>query len=206
MTSKIYREHKTEFRREKFQIENLNCDPVGFWNIAPVWPGRKAATLTGLALSELIRAAYYRSSVKAHMVLWMPAIELHMTPFNPVEMCDPWTPMATLISGSDPIHIGYVYCHTESRVDWNTKLILDEKGKRGASSSFATKFLLRSLGREDSPLVDPFAHESATVPVWARRFGIPYIGYTGSKKVFKAISETLVQTELPFKQSEFQWK
>lgn len=194
-----------EFRKERFKVESLSCDPVGLWNIAPVWPGRMAATLTAPELSDLVKAAYYRSSVKSHMVLWMPALELHQTPFSPSEMCDPWAPMATLISGSDPLHIGYVYCHTESRVDWNTRLILDEKGKRGASSSAAIKFILKSLGRTDSPLVDPFAHESAVVPIWARRFGIKYIGYTASKKIYKAVVKELSQAELPFKQSEFTW-
>ena len=192
-----YKEKKTELYRSRFSMEKLAEKHVSIWNIAPVWPGRAKAKLTEGGLEDLMSDTYNRSADRAHLILWMPASELHQTPFDPLDMCGPWLPMATVLSGSDPLHIGYVYARSRSKVNWDTKLILDERGKRGPSSSKTVKFLLERLGDIVGPVVDPFAHRSAVLPIWARRKGFRYVGYTPSKKTYATMVKALAQEELP---------
>ena len=194
---KVFKDKKTELHRARFSMDNLEAEHVSIWNLAPVWPGRAKAKLTPDDLTELLNEAYGRSADRAHLVLWMPASELHQTEFDPLGDCGPWLPMATVLSGSHPLHIGFVYSRSRSKVDWDTKLILDQKGARGPSSSKTMKFLLERLGDVVGPIVDPFAHKSAVLPIWARRMGYRYVGYTASKKAYGDIVKALAQVELP---------
>lgn len=208
--SEIYEDEAAKVYRKKFDIENMDVDDVALWNLAPVWPGKEKAELNEWDLNMLIRAIYNRSSEYGHMVLWMPAAALHNSLFDPVSMCGPWTPASTVISGSYPIHIGYVYSRAHAGYSagdksdryWGTKLILDEKGKRGSSSSLAMKFLLQRLRIGKGLIVEPFAHRSATLALWSRRLGHEYVGYTGSKKAYAEITKELAQAELPGIQME----
>jgi len=192
-----YKDRKTRLYRKSFSIEKLKVDNVSIWNLAPVWPGRTKAKLTDDQLVTLLDDAYSRSADRAHLVLWMPASELHQSLFDPVNMSGPWVLAGTVFSGSDPMHIGFVYARSRSRVDWDTKLILDVKGRRGPSSSKTMKFLLERLGDIAGPIVDPFAHKSAVLPIWARRMGFRYVGYTASRKAYGDIVKALAQVELP---------
>lgn len=177
---------------------------VRLWNMAPIWPGRPRAKLTAKRLNEQITEAYNLTSPTGFMVLWMPAVELHRTPFDPIEMAYHWTAMSTVLSGMRPLHIGYVYCKGfDITADWGSKLILDNTG-RGPSSSLTMKWLLEKLftigntGVMSSGLVvDPYAHRSVQLAKWCRRFNIQYRGYIRSKKGFEAAQEALAQIELP---------
>jgi hypothetical protein len=188
----------TEIRKSRFKFEKDDPKEVGLWNFAPIWPGRDKARLDEIQLARLIQEAYYRTTTGGHLILWMPATELHRTPFDPVEMCLAWSRRATIISGSDPIHIGYVYSKGgPSRARWTTKLILDERGKRGPNSSHAVKFVLETLLPDGGFVVDPYAHKSGILPIWCRRLGISYRGHAASKASYQAISKGLAQVELP---------
>lgn len=193
----MYREKKVELHRAKFSVGKLKVFSVSLWNIAPVWPGRPKAKLTEQGLCDLVREAYARSSNNAHMILWMPASELHRSEFDPISMCDPWISQSTIFSGGNPLHIGFVYARSQSKVDWDTKLILDAKGRRGPSSPKTMRFALDKLGDIKGPVVDPFAHRSAVLPIWTRRKGIRYVGFTSSKKSYNSIVKALAQVELP---------
>ncbi len=201
----IYEDEAAKVYRKKFDIEDTDVSDVALWNLSPVWPGKEKADLNEWDLHVLIRAIHRRSSEYGHMVLWMPAASLHNSPFDPVSMCGPWTPVSTVISGSYPIHVGYVYSRAyagysaSDKTDryWGTKLLLDEKGSRGASSSLAMKFLLKRLRIGSGLIVEPFAHRSATLALWARRLGHEYVGYTASKKAYGEIAKRLAQAELP---------
>lgn len=192
-----YKEKGTKLYRARFSMDRLSEKQISIWNVAPIWPGRSKTQMSERQLAALMEEAYNRSSDKAHLILWMPASELHQTPFDPLDMCGPWLPMATLLSGSDPLHIGYLYARSRSKVDWDTRLILDERGKRGPNSSKTVKFLLECLGDIDGAIIDPFAHRSAVLPIWARRMGIRYVGYTASKKGYQMMVKALAQVELP---------
>jgi len=192
-----YKDRKTELYRSRFSMEKLSEKQVSFWNIAPVWPGRDKAKMTEKELADLLGNAYNRSADRAHLVLWMPASELHISLFDPMGDSGPWLLQATVFSGSHPLHIGFVYSRSRSKVDWETKLILDAKGRRGPSSPLAMKFLLERLGDTVGPIVDPFAHKSSVLPIWARRFSMRYVGYTASKKAYGQMVRALAQVELP---------
>lgn len=193
----MYNERNTKLYRKRFSIESCDAEHVSIWNIAPVWPGRSKAKLSAKQLADLMDGAFSRSADHGHLVLWMPASELHQTPFDPLDMCGPWIPSATILSGSAPLHIGFVYSRSRSKASWETKLILDERGKRGPSSSLTVKFMLENLGDVVGPIVDPFAHSSAILPKYARIQGFRYVGYTASKKAYREIANKLAQVELP---------
>ncbi len=195
--TKPYNNRQTKLYRARFSFDKLDIPPASLWNLAPIWPGRDRAKVTEDQLEALMSGAYSRSADRGYLVLWMPAIELHQTIFDPLDQCGPWCPMATILSGSNPLHIGYVYARSRSKVNWETKLIPDERGKRGPSSSKTVKFLLESLGNIPGPIVDPFAHKSAVLPIWARRKGLHYVGYTASKKSYQDMIKALAQVELP---------
>ena len=196
-----YKSKKVELYKSRFSVkeahEKLDGKTVSLWNIAPVWPGRSKSKVGDSQLAKLVRGVYDLSDETAHMVLWMPSSELHKSMFDPMGMCGPWILHATLFSGSDPLHIGFVYARSRSRVDWGTKLILDERGKRGPSSTKAVKFMLDTLVDNGGLVADPFAHRSAALPVWTRRKGLRYVGFTSSKKSYAAIVWALAQEELP---------
>lgn len=195
----MYKDKKTKLYRKRFSMERLKTKKVSLWNIAPDWPGistSKSKVDAGY-LAILMKESFLRSADHAHLILWMPASELHRTPFDPVTECGDWTPIATIISGSDPIHIGYVYVNSQSWIDWTTQFIHDARGKRGCSSSKTVKFVIEEFGDDRGPIVDVFAHSSALLPVWARRAGHRYIGYTSSKKAYIKIASSLAQVELP---------
>jgi len=192
-----YNDRKTKLYRANFSMEKLKAEHVSFWNVAPVWPGRGKAKLTEKDLSALLDEAYSRSADHAHMVLWMPASELHISLFDPMGDAGPWLLQATVLSGSHPLHIGFVYSRSRPKVDWDTKFILDTNGRRGPSSALTMKFLLSRLGDTVGTIVDPFAHKSAALPIWARRFGIRYVGYQASKRSYASMVKTLAQVELP---------
>ncbi len=189
---------KVKIHKLKFRFDKHDPRSVSLWNFAPIWPGRDKARLSEIQLARLIEEAYYRTANGGHLLLWMPASELHRTPFDPVDMCLAWSPRATIISGSDPVHIGYLYSKGgPSRARWTTKLILDERGNRGPSSSKAVKFVLETLLPNEGSVVDPYAHKSGTLAIWCRRMGISYQGYTASKAGYQEISKRLAQVELP---------
>lgn len=169
-------------------------DPVDLWVLAPPWPhSEKSVSMT---LSYLLRCSEI-SNRDAHLVLWMPADELYRTELNPLEIRG-WRCGGVVVSGSDPLHVGYCYSKGTSLVTWNTKLILDERGKRGTSSSKAMKFVLDKLtSGPDNVVADPFTHESAVLPIWCRRLGHRYSGRTRSRITHKKVTKALAQVELP---------
>ena len=195
---RIHKEHKTKLYRTKALFKNLRMAEAGLWNIAPPWPGTAKAKLDEAGLTKLMCAAYQHSAERAHLVLWMPASSLHQSAFDPLAHNGPWTSVATIISGSNPVHIGYVYARSRTASQyWGSKLILDSGGSRGSSSSVAMKFLLTQLGIEHTFVVEPFAHRSAALAIWSRRLNYDYIGYTRSKKTYRDIVKALAQQEIP---------
>jgi len=127
----------------------------------------------------------------------MPADELYRTALDPLKIRG-WRCGGVVVSGSDPLHVGYCYSKGTSLVTWNTKLILDERGKRGTSSSKTMKFILDKLtSGPDNVIADPFTHESATLPIWCRRLGRRYTGRVRSKIVCRKVMKALAQVELP---------
>lgn len=185
---------RTEARDEDPDLD----DKVSLWNLAPPsWPGARGSKMNDRDLEALMAETFRHSAERAHLVLWMPAKELHRTPFDPLTMSGLWSSIGTILSGSDPMHIGFVYANSHSWVKWTTKLILDGKGKRGPNSTKAVKFVIDELGDLSGPIVDLFAHRSAVLPSWSRRLRHRYIGYTRSKKSFSSIVTALAQVELP---------
>ncbi len=172
---------------------------IQLWNFAPIWPGRAKARLDPEKLERQLQRAYEVTKPQGLLILWMPATELHRTPFDPLDNCGHWTAMSTIISGSKPIHIGYVYSKGHNQTaNWGCKLILDTEGHRGPSSSLAMKWLLDTFMDSKSGFVaDPYAHKSATLAQWCRRLNIPYWGYIRGKKNFEAAQKILAQVELP---------
>jgi len=201
--AKIYHEKKTKLYRGRFKVENLTTANVALWNVAPIWPGTDRAKLRASDLQRLMELSYSWSMNGSHFVLWMPSNVLHESHFDPIGMCAPWSPVSTIISGSDPVHIGYVYLRSgclrapaPGRY-WGSKMILAPRGERGSSSSVAMRFLLDRLPVKDGFIVEPFAHRSAALPIWSRRLGYEYIGYAGSKKRYGHMVKALAQVELP---------
>lgn len=194
-------EKNTDLRMGRLDPSSLKKH-VKLWNVAPRWPGSAKAPCEPMELAELVREMYVASGPDTHLVLWMPAERLHNTLFEPADMAGNWRCDGTVISGSDPIHIGYAYSHTRSKVDWGSKLILDERKKRGPSSTKAVKFILDKLTQPGDLVADAFAHASAVLPIWSRRSGLRYIGYTTSKAKHKTICKALAQIELPGIQME----
>ena len=195
---RVHKSHKTKLYRTNALFKNLKMAEAGLWNIAPAWPGTAKAKMNEADLTRLMCAAYERSAEHAHLVLWMPASMLHRSTFDPLSGNGPWTPVTTIISGSNPVHIGYVYSRSRSASQyWRSKLMLDHRGCRGSSSSTAMKFLLTEFGIEHTFVVEPFAHRSAALAIWSRRLGYDYIGYTRSKKTYREIVKALAQQEIP---------
>lgn len=198
-----YNKKNVKLYRTKSPMEKFIGKDIRLWNFAPPWPKSYRSNIDPDELSDMVSLAYSVSNPNAHMVLWMPARELYRTHFDPVSMCKPWKPKATIFSGSSTMSVGYVYSHTYPRVDWYYKHIIDEYRKCGPSSPRAVRFILEHLGEIKECVVgDPFAHESATLPTWTRRFGMKYIGCTPSKKSYKSIKSILSQIELPGTQLE----
>jgi len=172
---------------------------IRLWHLAPIWPGRSKARISAKELERQLKRAYEATAPQGLLVLWMPATELHRTPFDPLDMVGRWTAMSSIISGSNPVHIGYVYSKGRNLIaDWGCKLILDTQGRQGSSSSLTMKWLLETLmdGHEGA-VADPYAHKSATLAQWCRRLNIPYLGNIRGSRSFEAAQRVLAQVELP---------
>lgn len=185
--------------RGTLELDKILHTDVKLWHLAPIWPGREKARINAGELERLIKGVYELTRPQGLMVLWMPAAELHRTPFDPLDMVGNWTAMSTIISGSKPIRIGYVYSKEHNRTaDWGCKLILDTEGRQGPSSSLTMKWLLDTLvDGKDGCVVDPYAHRSVTLAQWCRRLNIPYHGFIRGKNGFEAAQKRLAQVELP---------
>ena len=189
-----------KLNRGDFNFDSpLGWLPTRLWNFAPVWPGRAKARLGPKGLERQLQRAYEVTESQGVMVLWMPAAELHRTPFDPLDDCGHWTAMSTIISGSKPVYIGYVYSKGYNQAaNWGCKLILDTEGNRGPSSSLAIKWLLETfMEGKEGLVVDPYAHKSATLAQWCRRFNVPYWGCVKGKGGFETAQKALAQVELP---------
>jgi len=201
----------TTIYQRNFSFKHLKKreDPKAtLWNISPPrWPGAPGSKLTPKQLSKFLMRAYDHSETGAHMVLWLPASELHQTEFNPLKDMGPWFPASNIVSGGRKgMHIGYVYSKGVSAIaDWDSIVLLDERNRRGSGSSHAMKFMLEELvdiafNKADDGLplcIDPFINRSGELVYWTRRMGIPYVGYTSSGKLFDDLKEKLAQVELP---------
>ena len=188
-----------KLEKGSFSFDGQSDMDIRLWHFAPIWPGRQKARVDAKGLERQLKRAYELTRPQGLLVLWIPAVELHRTPFDPLDMAGSWTAMSTIISGSKPIYIGYVYCKGHSSAaDWGSKLILDTESHRGPSSSLTMKWLLDTLmDKETGFVVDPYAHKSATLAQWCRRLNIPYWGCIRGKKGFEAAQKTLAQVELP---------
>jgi len=195
----MYDEKNVRLRRKvSLETWTKEDDHPDLWVLSPVWPGRSKAKVSAGQLQDFISQCHHNSTRNAHLVLWMPSSELHRTPFNPIDMVGFWLPKAVILSGTNPLQVGYVYAKSYSPVKWHTRLILDERKKRGMSSSSTVKFMLEELLPEGRGFVaDPFAHESAKLPIWCRRMRLQYTGSVRSKKSYKEMVKLLAQQELP---------
>jgi len=198
----MYDEKLIILYERKFNFNIRELKNVSLWNFDPVWPRSKSESggvrLTGDKLVGQISNAYYKSLDDGHLVLWMPAAELHRAVIDPANLETPWKPQATILSGTSPIYVGYIFAKQKSYVDWATTFIPDERSKRGPSSSKSMKFLLEKLVPNDRALVvDPYPDRSAVLPIWCRRMLISYVGYAGSKSVYQDMKKKLAQVELP---------
>ena len=192
---KTYEDKGIKLVKGDFDFESISN--VSLWNMAPVWPGRKKSRLSVTDLSGIVEKCYNLSRPSAYMVLWIPASELHQTLFDPQE-CSPWLCQGTILSGSHPMHIGYVHTRGGASLSHPTRLILDERGKRASSSSKAMKYLLEELLSYGQHLVaDPFGHRSAVLPIWCRRLHHRYVGAVRSKASYIEMANRLAQEELP---------
>lgn len=193
-----YHEKNVHLRR-KMSLEDWTKedDWPDLWVLSPVWPGRSKAKVSAGQLQDFISQCHHNSTRNAHLVLWMPSSELHRTPFNPIDMAGFWLPKAVIVSGSNPLQIGYVYAKGYSPVKWHTKLVLDDRKKRGMSSSKTVRLMLDELLDTKGFVADPFAHDSACLPIWCRRLGLQYTGSVTSKKSYRSMVKLLAQVELP---------
>ena len=200
----------TVLHRRSFSFKRLEKQGgmlPSLWNIAPPrWPESDGASLTTEDLQKLLLRTYKRSQNNAHLVLWMPDRELHQTLINPLEDLDPWTLQSTILSGSaSGMHIGWVFSKGPSPVDWESKVLFDERRSRGAGSSAAMKFVLERILKKTTGawtydsrrIVEPFIHRSGQMALWSRRVGVKYVGYTTSKRTYAGVKEKLAQVELP---------
>ena len=175
---------------------------VDLINLQPKWPGTHKARLDRDGLSAVTRLAYGMSSRNGIMVLWMNAVQLHKSPFDPVNDVERWKSVGTIISGTGSMSLGFVYGRNFGS-DLGAKQILDPKGM-GPSSSITMKWLLEFAFRVDgTPLkrrgfvLDPWAHQSVQLAKWSRRMGLRYRGHIASRKKFEAGRLELAQVELP---------
>jgi hypothetical protein len=200
----------TILHRKKFSLKRLERQQgmkVSLWNVSPPrWPGEANARMKPEELAILLKRAYDHSQERAHLVLWIPGPELHQTMLSPLDDVDPWMSQGTIFSGDKTgMNIGFVYAKGPTSIYWESKVLLDERGKRGAASSHAMRFILEHLlPRVSNPwvydrhrIVDMFMHRSGQLPLWSRRCGFQYVGYTASKKTFAVVKEKLAQGELP---------
>jgi hypothetical protein len=167
------------------------------WHFAPRWPGSHPKAMRPEDLMAKIRCAHDLTYDGGHLVLWMPAAQLHKTKFDPLGMVVPWVPASTIISGISPISIGFVYSKSDPKTaNWGCKLILDTCGRNGPNSSLTIKWLLEQLCTH-GPVFDPWAHRSAQLAQWCRRFGIGYRGHIRGKENRASARKILAQIELP---------
>ena len=200
----------TVLHRRKFlfkRLEKQGAMKVSLWNVQPPhWPGTAKAKLDMHGLAKMVQRMYDRSQHSAHLVLWQPMSELHESMLHPLDDVGGWMAKATILSGDTRgMHIGWVYSKGATPVDWDSKVIIDQRGCRGAASSCTMKFLVERLLRKDTSVwvydvrrvVEPFMHKSAQLPLWTRRTGVHYVGYTSSKHTFVSVKEKLDQFEIP---------
>lgn len=197
----------TILHRRKFGIKRIERQEgmdVSLWNVSfPRWPGSPKSKIGVDKARELLKKMYGRSQAISHMVLWMPAIELHRSELDPLEDLGSWLPMATIFSGSlKRLEIGFVYAKGRSTVNWDNIIIPDDRGKCGSASSHAMKFIVERLQIKEPyydmrRIVEPFVHADGQLALWSRRLGIRYVGYTSSKSNFKKVKGKLAQIELP---------
>lgn len=191
----MYEEKMTRLWLGKFDIDNLN--DVGLWVVNPDWSRWGKPSAAGIYEEWYFGpSAYDRSAPNAVMILWLPMASVHQYPFDPDE-CEPWVCCGTIVSGSDPLYIGYVYRKGDEPLGWKCRVISDRRGKRASSSSNTVKFMLEEFVKEGQTVVEPYAHRSAVLPTWCRRHAISYVGYTESRKVHGDIAKKLAQVELP---------
>ncbi len=185
MTTKIIiQKNKWDFNRNhKAQL----------WNFSPRFPIPDAA-----ALERVLAKIYENTNEDGYLLFWMPAAQLHRVSFDPVRMVGEWVPIGTLLSGVNPIYVGYAYVRRRRPgLDFGCKLILDVEGRAGVSSSLTAKWVLERFCEHGGPVFDPYAHSSAQLAQWCRRLGIGYRGHIDSKKNREVARKILAQIELP---------
>lgn len=197
----------TILHRRKFGIKHLGRQggmDASLWNVSfPRWPGSSKSKIGVDKAKKMLKKMYGRSQATSHMVLWMPARELHRSDLDPLEDLDPWLPMATIFSGSlKRLEIGFVYAKGRSTVNWDNIIIPDDRGKCGSASSHAMKFIVERLQIKEPyydmrKIVEPFAHADGQLALWSRLLGVHYVGYTSSKTNFKKVKGKLAQMNLP---------
>jgi len=179
---------------------------VSLWNISPPrWPGSPGSIMNPDYLIRMIKRAHDRTQANGHLVIWMPHRELHQTEVNLLGDMGGWTVQSTILSGSEKgMSIGYIYSKWPTPIDFDSQILLDERGRRGPGSSHAMRFLLDKLVKsrggmqyEVQRVVEPFVHRSGQMALWSRREGIQYMGYMASETTFEAVKEKLAQVELP---------
>lgn len=176
-----------------------------FWNIAPRWKN-----VTPEKISEVTKVAYENSCSIANMVLWMPVSSFHKTDIDLISDVYGWITYGTILSGmGDQAKIGvlfgkkfYLPSEMEDKpIGFGYVHVVDGKG--GPASSKTVRWLLTTLNLSpNTRIIDPWAHKSATLATWARRYGLKYKGWIRSKKSFKEATEKLNQVELPGTQEE----
>lgn len=190
--------------RKKFSFDNPELPKVSLWNMAPIWPSRPKSKITYSKIKSFVSKAASHSSASSHLILWIPTTELCQNELDFVNICYGWVPQCTILSGGDLMSIGYVYARGSSPIKFDTKSIFDSRKARGSSSSKTMLFLLKELAmnelgkpKDGAYVVDMFAHKSAILPSLCRRLGIPYAGFTASKKSYSKIRDRLSQMEIP---------
>ncbi len=199
----------TVINNRKFSFKRFNKMnmKVSLWNISPPrWPGSPGSILQPKDINGLLKRSFDYTQSGGHLVLWLPLRELHQTEVDLLGDTGGWMAQANIVSGDKSgMNIGYVYSKGPSLLDFDSKVLLDERGRRGPGSSHAMRFLLddilesprRGLQYETRRVVEPFMHKSSQMALWTRRRGIRYVGYTSSVKTFDAAKEKLAQVELP---------
>ena len=185
-----------KLERGSVDFTSLPVERISLWHFAPRWPNHPKARLTAQELAAQLKRAYMAAVPSAHMVLWMPASYLHYTSFDPLAMAKPWNCFSTLISGADKPTIGYIYSTNPGARGWGSEVLFDARG-RGPSSSGSMKLILDRLDTTGGSILDPYAHKSATLAMWSRRWNIPYWGYIHGKKNYESARKVLEQVELP---------
>lgn len=176
--------HRRSFSKKR--LERQDNMSVSLWNVSPPrWPGARKSKISPMEMESLLTAMHEHSQVSSHLVLWMPARELHRTMMDPIQDVGPWVPQATILSGSlRQMEIGYVYSKGRTGVKWGSLIVPDDQGRCGSASSHAMRFIVERLLINDTfyydtrRIVEPFVHASGQLALWSRRMAVKYVGYT----------------------------